>query len=234
MIYFNKELAHLNKKTTGNKKLKKPTRMTDFTMKDGSCPWTYLKEMCEGGACPWEVFYMIQGDYNSTKLALEMVKEENKGLQQKLEEEKSGREHDVQQFQSVLEEKGQLEAKVEELQEENKKLQFDYDTRGDIVEGLKETIKKLKQKATAWDIITSGDWEYVRDLCDKEMCKDLIACGECKEEDFEGYEGYEEEDDIEDNDPEEYGEYTWKEGLTAEEIAKGDTIDPVTGEPIKK
>ena len=34
----------------------------------------------------------------------------------------------------------------------------------------------------------------------------------------------------EDNDPEEYGEYTWKQGLTAEEIAKGDTIDPLTGE----
>jgi hypothetical protein len=44
----------------------------------------------------------------------------------------------------------------------------------------------------------------------------------------------EEEDDVEDNDPEEYGEYTWKEGLTAEEIAKGDTIDPLTGEPIEK
>jgi hypothetical protein len=44
----------------------------------------------------------------------------------------------------------------------------------------------------------------------------------------------EEEDDIEDNDPEEYGEYTWKEGLTAEEIAKGDTIDALTGEPIEK
>lgn len=43
-----------------------------------------------------------------------------------------------------------------------------------------------------------------------------------------------EEDDIEDNDPEEYGEYTWKEGLTAEEIAKGDTIDALTGEPIEK
>ena len=109
-----------------------------------------------------------------------------------------------------------------------------WDQRISDIKKLEEENKKLKQKATAWDIITSGDWEYVRDLCDKEMCKDLIACGECKEEDFEGYECYEEEDDIEDNDPEEYGEYTWKEGLTAEEIAKGDTIDPLTGEPIKK
>lgn len=36
----------------------------------------------------------------------------------------------------------------------------------------------------------------------------------------------------EDNDPEEYGEYTWKQGLTAEEIAKGDTINPETGEAL--
>ena len=65
----------------------------------------------------------------------------------------------------------------------------------DDIKKLKEENKKLKQKATAWDIITRGDWEYVRDLCDKEMCKDLIACGECKEEDFEGYECYEEEEE---------------------------------------
>jgi hypothetical protein len=36
----------------------------------------------------------------------------------------------------------------------------------------------------------------------------------------------------EDNDPEEYGEYTWKQGLTPEEIAKGDTINPETGEAL--
>jgi len=34
----------------------------------------------------------------------------------------------------------------QELQEKNKKLQFDYDTRGDIVKGLKETIDKLKEE----------------------------------------------------------------------------------------
>ena len=60
---------------------------------------------------------------------------------------------------------------------------------------LRNENKILKQKATAWDIINSGDWEYLRDLCDKEMCQELIACGECKEEDFEGYEGYEEEEE---------------------------------------
>ena len=35
---------------------------------------------------------------------------------------------------------------IKELQEENKKLQFDYDTRGDIVKGLVEQIKKLKEE----------------------------------------------------------------------------------------
>jgi len=53
--------------------------------------------------------------------AIQKHREKNKKLQQELEEEKSGREHDVQQFQSVLEEKGQLEAEVEELKEEIKK-----------------------------------------------------------------------------------------------------------------
>ena len=38
----------------------------------------------------------------------------------------------------------------------------------------------------------------------------------------------------EDNDPEEYGEYTWKQGLTAEEIARGDTINPETGEALNQ
>jgi len=87
--------------------------------------------------------------------------------EEELEQEKSGRDHDVQQFQSVLEEKGQLEAKVEELNEENKKLQGENmvlhnrvsqeETANILLRNenkkLKEENKKLKQKATAWDII---------------------------------------------------------------------------------
>jgi predicted nuclease with TOPRIM domain len=140
--------------------------------------------------------------------------------EEKLEEEKSGREHDVQQFQSVLDEKGQLEAEVEELQEENKKLKKEHiqnimklnSIAKELYREMKyslgygefdepdrkvmyDDIKRLKQKATAWDIINGVDWEHLRDLCDKEMCKDLIACGECVEGDFEGYECYEEEEE---------------------------------------
>jgi len=53
---------------------------------------------------------------------------------------------------------------------------------------LKEKVVKLKQKATAWDIVNKGaDWENLRDLCDEEMSRDLIKTGECSVEDFEGY-----------------------------------------------
>jgi len=53
---------------------------------------------------------------------------------------------------------------------------------------LKEKVVKLKQKATAWDIVNNGaDWENLRDLCDEEMSRDLIKTGECSVEDFEGY-----------------------------------------------
>ena len=62
---------------------------------------------------------------------------------------------------------------------------------GQIGEGIDE----LNQKATAWKIINRADWGYLRELCDKEMCKDLIECGECEEEDFEGYDIYEEEEE---------------------------------------
>jgi len=48
---------------------------------------------------------------------IDHLMEENKKLKEELQEEKDGREHDVQQFQSVLEEKGQLEAEVEELKD---------------------------------------------------------------------------------------------------------------------
>ena len=96
---------------------------------------------------------------------------------------------------------GELENEIKKLKEENKKLQLDYATRGDIVEGLKETIKKLKEREFRMcEIANANGWDiYPTDS--------------------------EEEDDIEDNDPEEYGEYTWKEGLTAEEIKKQEEVE---------
>ncbi|HAW79663.1 MAG TPA: hypothetical protein DCX27_08095 [Balneola sp.] len=102
--------------------------------------------------------------------------------------------------------------KNKQLQEENKKLKEGTLLKFQEVEiaDLQEENKKLQEREFRMcEIANANGWDiYPTDS--------------------------EEEDDIEDNDPEEYGEYTWKEGLTAEEIAKGDTIDPLTGEPIKK
>ena len=121
-----------------------------------------------------------------------------------------------------------LQRKVEELEEENKRLKQhiihnyqDLHPNGDGIphteffpggryavedDGTRtpysalcgqigEGIDELNQKATAWKIINRADWGYLRELCDKEMCKDLIECGECNEEDFEGYDIYEEEEE---------------------------------------
>ena len=61
----------------------------------------------------------------------------------------------------------------------------------DEIKALKAENEKLKQKATAWDIVNNGaDWQHLRDLCDQEMCEELIQTGECVEADFEGYEWY--------------------------------------------
>ena len=63
---------------------------------------------------------------------------------------------------------GMAEKLHDAVVEENKKLQFDYDTRGDIVEGLKEKIKKLQEReyemcqianANGWDIYPTDSEE---------------------------------------------------------------------------
>jgi DNA repair exonuclease SbcCD ATPase subunit len=94
------------------------------------------------------------------------------------------------------------QADLEELKAENKKLKAELEEKEEEVSlinseemeneediaKLKEENKKLKQKATAWDIVNNGtDWQDLRDLCDQQMCEALIKTGECDEEDFEGY-----------------------------------------------
>jgi len=71
-------------------------------------------------------------------------------------------------------------------------------------EELKEQVVKLQQKATAWDIHNSGDWEYVSQSWDKEQCLELIKCGECKAEDFTHHETFNEEEEEYDTDNEEH------------------------------
>lgn len=120
--------------------------MSDYST---TCPWAFLDEMVEGGSFPKELLEKLKEEAKSNEESedeeeAEQLTEENairyvyeytseyddwikgselyKELQQKLQQEKDGREHDVQQFQSVLDEKGQLEAEVEELKEEHEKL----------------------------------------------------------------------------------------------------------------
>ena len=82
---------------------------------------------------------------------------------------------------------------IDKLKEHIKPYLEAYFMMRDEYEKLKDENKKLRQKATAWDIVNNGaDWENLRDLCDTEMCKALIETGECDTDDFEGYEGYQE------------------------------------------
>ena len=132
---------------------------------------------------------------------------------------------DNEELQSFIKEQ---EKEIEEL-----KSNLDYDPEQaeivskDYIKKLNEENKELQEYQDKWSVIipslAGDDWE---DL--------LNDYGWTYDDDGEIVRHSDEEDDIEDNDPEEYGEYTWKEGLTAEEIAKGDTIDALTGEPIEK
>ena len=154
----------------------------------------------------------------------------------------------------------ELQEENKKLKEENKKPLDDYQKVLDYMTGhndcdvfdvhsdwiieeikkLKKENKKLKEENNkleenliyyrfyAYTLDRSGDCDLTKEdvdyFTDAEIPRKIL------------YEriGYETSSDEEDNDPEEYGEYTWKQGLTAEEIAKGDTIDAETGEALKK
>ena len=68
--------------TSDNNKIKKEkekqlTTMTDYTMKDGSCPWTYLEEMSEMDHNLKEVAELLKQELLASNTALQMVKDEN-------------------------------------------------------------------------------------------------------------------------------------------------------------
>ena len=80
------------------------------------------------------------------------------------------------------------EEKLQEVTLENKELGEEAVENKDQYDATFSQLMKLKQKATAWDIVNNGtDWQDLRDLCDQQMCEALIKTGECDEEDFEGY-----------------------------------------------
>jgi FtsZ-binding cell division protein ZapB len=86
----------------------------------------------------------------------------------------------------------QLRDEMEQLEEKYTKAVQDVNQREYERVALLKENENLQKKARAWNIINRGaDWENLRDLCDEEMCKELIKTGECDEEDFEGYECYE-------------------------------------------
>ena len=88
----------------------------------------------------------------------------------------------------LKEENKKLKAELEEKEEEVSLINSEEMENEEDIAKLKEENKKLKQKATAWDIVNNGtDWQDLRDLCDQQMCEALIKTGECDEEDFEGY-----------------------------------------------
>jgi hypothetical protein len=88
-------------------------------------------------------------------------------LQEKLQQEKDGREHDVQQFQSVLDEKGQLEAEVEELKEENKNLkdQVFHGTTKDEIKEIYRVTKKLQEENKKLKVEKEKEEMNVKILC---------------------------------------------------------------------
>jgi len=110
---------------------------------------------------------------------IDSIRDQYLELKEENEQEKEGREHDVQQFQSVLEEKGQLEAEVGELKEENKKLQEANDT---FTLGAKRTIEsncKLYQenKKLKNDLRLCGEGLIPNDLIQRgivETCREKV------------------------------------------------------------
>ena len=72
--------------------------------------------------------------------------EEIAKLKEELEEEQDGRDHDVQQFQETLSEKGSLEAEVEELKEELKEKEKEVSLINSEEMENEEEIAKLKKE----------------------------------------------------------------------------------------
>ena len=104
------------------------------------------------------------------------------------------------------------------------------------VQEYRDEIEELKKESNKVLIENVRDLLYERDKFDCEVgWKDIAWCVDYFDTLKETEKRYKEthsssDEEVEDNNPEEYGEYTWKQGLTAEEIAKVDKIDPETGE----
>ena len=169
--------------------------------------------------------------------AIHKQREKNKQLQ---EENKKLKEGTLLKFQEV--EIADLQEENKKLQEENKKQKKEHIQKIMKTNRIGTELYREVKYALGYGEFDEPDrkvmYEEIKKLKEENKKLQEREFRMCEIANANGWDIYptdsEEEDDIEDNDPEEYGEYTWKEGLTAEEIAKGDTIDPLTGEPIKK
>ena len=130
-----------------------------------------------------------------------------------------------------------LEAKFSTWREEQAKYNPDYNMEEEAQWLIDETTHISDAIEIFNDLYEEGGYgdEYIWQLkCDHERKWEVYQVYMNDEGDYtlteEEFEALRQED----NDPEEYGEYTWKQGLTAEEIARGDTINPETGEALNQ
>lgn len=129
-----------------------------------------------------------------------------------------------------------LEAKFDTWREVMGKYDSDYNMEDEAVWLIDEAGSHISDAIVIFNDLYEesgiGD-EYIWQLkCDHERKWEVYQVYMDDEGDYTLTEEEWEAQNQEDNDPEEYGEYTWKQGLTAEEIAKGDTINPETGEAL--
>ena len=100
---------------------------------------------------------------------VKLLEGENKKLQEELNEESQERLKNKECWMSVQKQYHELkeESKVdkefqEEIMQRNKKLEWDYDIRGDIGKGLVETIEKLKEEKEALCNFLGGNYnDYI-------------------------------------------------------------------------
>ncbi len=193
--------------------------------------WGDLSEKFEGDRDCWR--------WAEVEMWIEKLKKE-------LDEAKKEHELDMEEFQKTSQWDAECvqENEVAPLKKELEEVKHrEYCLRQDAkghspseVQEYRDEIEELKKESNKILIENVRDLLYERDKFDCEVgWKDIAWCVDYFDTLKETEKRYKEthsssDEEVEDNNPEEYGEYTWKQGLTAEEIAKVDKIDPETGE----
>jgi len=140
--------------------------MTDFLMTDGSCPWIYLKEMCDGGAIPKEVFNLLKAEFDASETALQIVKDENevnkKNMFKFIKETK-------QQSVIIANEVARREKAEQENETLKKKLKDEIDDNHTVLEQVREYLERFGgDEVDVFDSICNGD-TVIQDGEEEEM-----------------------------------------------------------------